>query len=176
MTGNFNIRDSNWNSDYPYHLAHSNLLFDIANTFNLSFHILLILFPLDTQITANSNSVIDLMFLRPNSSELNNHSILSESQYPLDHASLVVVIQIIKEFIPDIKYTIIKNNKEKMEFTSNIIKNFKKINTLHLINKKSLEVTVQEITRTQEKLWCTVKKTKRMFFDDKIQEITNPRT
>jgi len=70
----------------------------------------------------------------------------------LDHASLVVVIQIIKEFIPDIKYTIIKNNKEKMEFTSDIIKNFKKINTLHLINKKSLEVTVQEITRTQEKL------------------------
>ena len=143
MTGNVNIRDSNWDLDYPYYLAHSNLLFDIADTFNLSFSHPTHSVP--TRYSDNSknlNSVIDLMFLRPNSSELNNYSILSKSQYLSDHASPVVVIQIIKEFIPNIRCTIIKNSKEEMEFTSDIIKNFKKINTLHLINKKSLDVAV----------------------------------
>jgi len=37
MTGDFNIRDSNWNPSYPFHSVHSNLLIDIVDTFNLSF-------------------------------------------------------------------------------------------------------------------------------------------
>ena len=80
MTSNFNVRDSDWDLDYPYHSVYSDLLFNIADTFNLSFshptH------PIPTRYldnNKNSNSIIDLMFLRPNSLELNNHSILSES-------------------------------------------------------------------------------------------------
>ena len=92
------------------------------------------------------------MFLKPNSSELDNYLILSDSQHSSDHVPLVVNIQIFEEFVPDIRYTIIKDNKEEKEFTSNIIKNFKKINTLHLSSKKSLEIVVQELTRTQEQL------------------------
>jgi len=69
-----------------------------------------------------------------------------------DHISLVVNIQIFEEFISDIRYTIIKDNKEEKKLTSNIIKNFKKINTLHLSSKKLLEIVVQELTKTQEQL------------------------
>ena len=36
MTGDFNIRDSNWDPLYPFHLIHSNLLVDIANAFDIS--------------------------------------------------------------------------------------------------------------------------------------------
>ena len=32
MTGNFNIRDSNWDLDDPYYSVHSNLLFNIADS------------------------------------------------------------------------------------------------------------------------------------------------
>ena len=35
MTGNFNIRDSLWNSLYPHHLTHSDYIFKIADSFNL---------------------------------------------------------------------------------------------------------------------------------------------
>ena len=154
MTGNFNIRDSNWDLDDPYYSVHSNLLFNIADSFNLSFSHPTHLVP--TRYSDNSknlNSVIDLMFFRSNSLELDNHFIFPKLWYSLDYALLVVNIQIIKEFIPDVRYTIIENSKEEMEFTSDIIKNFKKIDTSHLTSKKSLEVTVQEIARTQEWLW-----------------------
>jgi len=139
----FNIRDSDWDLDYSYYLVHSNLLFNIADAFNLSS--LHYTHPILTRYLDNSknlNSVIDLMFLRPNSLKFNNHSILSKLQYLSDHTSLVVNIQIIEEFIPDIRCTIIKNSKEEMEFTSNIIKNFKKIDTSYLTSKKLLEVVV----------------------------------
>ena len=49
---------------------------------------------------------------------------------------------IIKEVILDIRCTIIKNSKEEIKFTSYIIDNFKKIDTLHLISKDLLETTV----------------------------------
>ena len=30
MTGNFNIRDNDWNSSYPCHLLHTNTLQEVA--------------------------------------------------------------------------------------------------------------------------------------------------
>ena len=79
MTGDFNIRDSNWDLDHPFHSVHSNLLFDIVATFNLSFSYST--HSISTRYLDNSrnlNSVINLMFFRLNSSELDNYSILSE--------------------------------------------------------------------------------------------------
>ena len=79
MTSDFNIRDSNWDLDYPFYSVHNDLLFDIVDTFNLSFsystYSVSIRY-LDN--SENSNSVINSMFLRLNSSELDNHSILPE--------------------------------------------------------------------------------------------------
>jgi len=140
MTGDFNIRDWDWDLYYSFHSVYSNLLSDIADAFDLSFSHPTYTVPIRYfDNSKNSNSVIDLIFLKPNSLELDNHSILSKSQYPSDYAPLVVDIQIIKEFIPDIRCTIIKNSEEEMEFTSDIIINFKKIDTLHLTSKESQE-------------------------------------
>ena len=64
MIGNFNIRDRDWDLNYPFHSIHSNLLFDIDDSFNLSFS-----YPVHQVPTRyvnnsnNSNLVINLMFL-----------------------------------------------------------------------------------------------------------------
>ena len=83
---------------------------------------------------------------------LNNYSILPEQYFSLDYAPLVVNIQIIKEFTPDVQY-IIKNSEEEINFTSDIIKCFKEIDTIYLMNKESLENIVQDLTRKQDHLW-----------------------
>ena len=36
ITGDFNIRDSNWDDSYPFYLVHSNILLEIVDSFNLS--------------------------------------------------------------------------------------------------------------------------------------------
>ena len=93
------------------------------------------------------------MFLQPSSSELNNYYILLEQCFSSEYVLLVVNIQIIEEVASDVRCTIIKNSQEEVEFTSDIIYNFLKIDTSDLSSKESLENTVQEVTRIQEQLW-----------------------
>jgi len=143
MTGDFNIRDSDWNPSYSFHSVHSDLLVDIANTFDLSFS-----YPTNQVSTRylnnanNSNSVINLMFLRSNSLGFDNHSIFPDLQHSSDHTLLIVNIFIIEEFVQDKRYTIIKNSKEKEKFTSKLMKTIKKINIPQLVDKDSLKLTV----------------------------------
>ena len=114
MTGDFNIWDRDWNLSYSFYLAHSEILFNIADALDLLFSHSTNLAPTRySDNSENSNSVIDLMFLRPNSVELDNYLILPELWFSSNHTPLVVNIQIIEEFIPIMRRTIIKNNKEK---------------------------------------------------------------
>ena len=76
MTGDFNIRDDNWDPSFPFHLIHSDLLTDIMDSLDLFFSNPTNQVPTRYLDNANdSNSVIDL---RPNSSEINNHTIHSD--------------------------------------------------------------------------------------------------
>jgi len=102
IVSNLNIRDSIWNLLFSFHLIHSNLLVDVAGSFDL-----MLLYPTNQVLTRyldnvnDANSVIDLMFLRPNSLEFNNYTIYPELQYLSNHTPLMVNIPIIKEFILD---------------------------------------------------------------------------
>ena len=64
MTGDFNIRNSIWDSSFPHHSTSSDNLMIIADSFNLE-----LLFPTNRVPTrfsdsdTGSNLVIDLMFL-----------------------------------------------------------------------------------------------------------------
>ena len=77
MTGDFNIRDSLWDPSFPFHSSISDDLIMIADSFDLS-----LLSPTNSGPTrfsdtaGESNSVIDLMFLRNGSIELDRHTIL----------------------------------------------------------------------------------------------------
>ena len=111
ITGDFNIRDSLWDLLYPYHLIHKDTLTYIADSFQLSISSSIVQVPIryaDNQ--DNSDSIIDLMFLRPMSEEFNNHSILLDWRLSLDYALIIVKILILEEKILTRKYTIIKND------------------------------------------------------------------
>jgi len=64
MTGNFNIRNSSWDSLFLNHLVHSNMLTDIADSLNL--YISSATVQVFTRYADNPNdlnSIIDLVFL-----------------------------------------------------------------------------------------------------------------
>ena len=76
MASNFNIRDSNWDSLFSFHLIYSNLLTDIADSLDLILSNPTNYIPTkDLDNMNNMNSIIDFIFLRPNSSEIDNHTI-----------------------------------------------------------------------------------------------------
>ena len=79
MTGDFNIRDSIWDSSFPHHSTISDDLMIIADLFNLDLSILTNQVSTRySDIVGEANSIIDLMFLWSGSNKLNNHSIHPE--------------------------------------------------------------------------------------------------
>ena len=80
MTGNFNIRDHLWDPTFPHHSTISNDLFIIANSFNLSLSTATNPCPTRySDVSGEANSVLDLMFLRNGSPELDSHHISPEN-------------------------------------------------------------------------------------------------
>jgi len=107
MTGNLNIRDSLWDSAFPFHSSVSDDLIIIADSFNLSLSTLTNPYPTRYSDTARkSNLVINLMFLRCGSYELDRHSIHPGSHLSSDHAPLSIEIPIIEEVIQSLKLSI----------------------------------------------------------------------
>jgi len=107
MTGDFNIRDSLWNSSFLFHLSISDDLIIIADYFNLalSTHTNSCLTRY-SDIAGEANSVINLMFLCYGLSKLNHHSILPEFHLSSDHTPLSIDIPIYNEVIYTLKLSI----------------------------------------------------------------------
>ena len=112
MTGDFNIRNSLWDTSFPHHSSISNDLIIIADSFNLALSIPTNPCPtryFDT--VGEANSVIDLMFLRYGSSELDRHLIHPDSRLSSDHAPLTITIPIANEIVSTSKLSIPQNSK-----------------------------------------------------------------
>ena len=140
MADNFNIRDSNWDPIFLFHSIHSDLLTNIVDFMDLC------LSKSTNQVLTrysdnvnNSNSTINLMFLRPNLLEFNNHTIHLEYQYLSDHAPLIVDISIFEKHVLTKQCTIIKNSKEEDNFINELIISIKRIDMENLISKDALE-------------------------------------
>ena len=154
MIEDFNIRDSSWDPNFPHHFIHRDTLIDISDSFNLELskptnHI-------PTRYSNNqhnSNSVINLIFLRPESSELNSHSIYPDWRLIPDHAPLTVNIVIFEEYIQIKKCTIVKNSKEEDNFVNKLIKTIKRLNMENFQNKEVLEHIVQNFAECIERIW-----------------------
>ena len=103
MTGEFNIRDSIWGSNFPFYSSHSDFLFDITDLFSLD-----ISKPLENVPTRfsdndhNTNSVLDLVFLCPSFPEFNCYCIHPNWRLSLDHALITIKVSIHKERISHI--------------------------------------------------------------------------
>ena len=95
MMGNFNIKDSLWDSSFPHHLFINDDLIILADYFDLFLSIPTNQVP--TRYTDNANELnltIDLIFIQCDSSILNNHSIHPEWHLSSDHAPLTITIPI----------------------------------------------------------------------------------
>ena len=154
MTGNFNIRDSIWDTSFPHHSTVSNDLIIITDSFNIDLSILTNQVPtkyLDT--VSKANSVIDLMFLQSRSNELNNHSIHSEWWFSSNHTPITVSIPIVEENIVTSKFSFVKNGEEKENFIKEVSYIIKNINVSNLSDSNKLEDTTNSLTSSLENAW-----------------------
>ena len=152
--GNFNIRDCLWNPCFLYCSFYSDILFDIADSFQLE-----ISKPTENFLTRysdnnqDSNSILDLVFLWPNWIELNNYYIYLDWRLFSDHASISVDISIVKEQIQSSKHVLIKNSKEKDWFIKELINSIKNLKTDSILNSSALEEIVNSFATNINSLW-----------------------
>ena len=140
MTGDFNIRDSLWDLSFPFHSSISDDLIIIVDSFNLALFTLTNPCPTRySDMAGETNSVIDLIFLRYGSLELDQHSILSNSWLSSDHAPLSIVIPIVEEIIQTSKLSLAPNSNQESIFIEDIISNFKNMDTSNIENTEKLE-------------------------------------
>ena len=143
MTGNFNIRDWLWDPSFPYHSSISDDLFILADLFNLD--LLILTNPITTRysdITEESDLVIDLIFLCSGSSKLNNHSIHLNWRLTSDHAPLMITIPITEEHIMTSKFSLPKNSEKEEVFIKEVFRVFKSLDTLNISNHESLKQVI----------------------------------
>ena len=146
MTGDFNIRDSLWDSSFLFHSSISDNLIIIADSFNLALSTPTNPCPTRySDIAGEANSVISLMFLCYRLSELNHHYILSECRLSSDHTPLSIDIPIYNEVIYTSKLSIPPKSDQETAFIEEIILNFKKLDMSDMRDTEKLECTVQQL-------------------------------
>ena len=154
ITGDFNIRDSIWDSNFLFYSSHSNSFFDIADSFSWD-----ISKPLENVPTRfsdndhNANSVLDLVFLCPSSPEFNCHYIHPNWRLSLDHALITVKVFIHEERILYTWWLLAKGSDEENQFIENIIQIIKNVNTTIIQNTEILKEMVQSILSNIKELW-----------------------
>ena len=154
MTGDFNICNSLWDPSYNFHSLISNDLFMIADSFNLNLSVSIDQISTRYSDNANdSNSVIDLMFLWYNSSEINSHTIYLDWWLTSDHAPLMISILIIEEHIPTHKRTLTKNSVEEVEFVNEVIASFAKVDVSNISNILDLDEIVSIWADIVDRSW-----------------------
>ena len=104
-------------------------------------------------MAGESNSVIDLMFLRYGSSELNHHSICLDCHLSSDHAPLIINISINNEFINSSKLSIAPNSEQETAFIKDLITVFENTETNNIANKDNLEDIVNYIGTSINQAW-----------------------
>jgi len=110
-----------------------------------------------------ANLVINLMFLRYGSSELNQHSIYPDIHLSSDHAPLTITIPIADEIVSTSKLSILQNSKQETAFVEKVILNFKNLDTSNIIDKDNLENTVKHLEALIEQAWIKNAKKSRIM-------------
>jgi len=100
-----------------------------------------------------SNTVIDLMFLRYGSEELDNYSILPDSCLSSDHAPLLIDIPISNKIIHMSKLLIIPKSEQETEFIKNVILNISTMDTSNIVDIKKLEQVVNLLRSIVDQAW-----------------------
>ena len=156
----FNIHDNFWEPNHPYHSTHCDLLIGIADSMHLSLSFSLNHIP--TRHSDNdhdSNLVINLMFLRYGSEELDNYSIHPEWRLIFDYTPFTIRIPIFEKHIQTKKHSLVKDSDEEKRFINEIINHICEINMSNISDIISLKISVQTIAYITESLWAQYLKT-----------------
>jgi len=159
MTGDFNIRDSFWDLYFPYYSTHRDSLFDIADSFQLEISKLTEFFP--TRYSDNnqdSNSVLDLIFLWPFSTEFDNHHIHFDWRLTSDHTPITVNISIFDEHIPTKKQSFIKNSEEEIHFIEELANIIKWMDMSSIQSIEALKNVIQMLAINIDNTWLKYSK------------------
>ena len=154
MTGDFNIRHSLWDTDFPHHSTISDDLMIVADLFNLALSS-----PTNSCSTRYSdtvrgaNSIINLMFLWYGSSELNQHLIHPDSRLALNYTPFTITIPIADEIVSTSKLSISPNSKQETAFVKEIIVIFKNLETSNITDKDNLENTINHLEVLIKQAW-----------------------
>ena len=154
MIGNFNIRDSLWDTSFPHHSSISNDLLIIADSFNLT--LLSPTNPCPTRYSDTediSNSVLNLMFLRYGSNEINQHYIYPDWYLLSDHAPLSIFIPIMDEVVNTSKLLIQPNSKQETTFVEEVTLIFKNLDSSNITDKVYLENMVNHLNSLIDQAW-----------------------
>ena len=154
ITRDFNIQDNLQDPYFPHHSSISYNLIIIADSFNLNLSCPINQVPIRySNNNNNSNSVIDLIFLRCSSSELNNHSIYPDWYLISDYTLLSVIISITKENIDLYKRTITKNSEKEESFIKEVIASFKNLDISNILDIPKLEQIVNDFANIIDNIW-----------------------
>jgi len=97
--------------------------------------------------------VLDLIFLRFGSEEINNHSIHSDWCLTSDHFLLTIILPIVKEHIQTKKHMVVKDSKEEKTFINKVINAIKDIDTSNLSDIISLKNAVYTFACSLDIIW-----------------------
>ena len=154
MTGDFNIRDSLWDTLFSHHSSISNNLLIIADSFNLTLSS-----PTNPCPTRYSdieevfNSVIDLMFLWYRLDKTDYYLIHLEWCLTLDHTPLTISVPIIDKVVNISRLLIQQNSKQEVVFVEEITSIFKNLDTSSISDKPHLENTVNCLNVLIDQAW-----------------------
>ena len=154
MTGDFNIHDNLWDPSFQFHSSSSDDLIMIVDSFDLALSSPTNPGPTRFSDTVGeSNSVVNLMFLRHGSVELNTHTILSRLRLSSDHAPLSINIPIFEEVIHSLNFTIPPKSDRELVFIKDIISSFKSLDTSNIDNSEKLKRLINQLGSIVEQSW-----------------------
>ena len=154
MTGDFNIRDSLWDPSFPFHSSISDDLIMIVDSFDLSLSVPTNPGPTRFSDTAGElNSIINLMFLRCGSSELDHHHILPNHHLSSDHVPLIINIPIEDEFVQSTKFSVIPGSDKEKEFIKDVMSNILTLDTSNINSVDNLIFVVNHLCSIVEQMW-----------------------
>jgi len=143
MTGDFNIRDSDWDLNFRHHSTYTKDLLTITDGLGLELSP-----PLNPRPTRyadnmwNSNSVIDLVFLSSSNRGFSQHRLHSDICKPSDHVLLTIEVGI-AETNTDLSFrSISKDSEEEKRFMESLISGFSNITSSTITSKEELEEVV----------------------------------
>ena len=106
-----------------------------------------------SDMAGESNSIIDLMFLRHYSDELDNHSILPKYRLSSDHAPLIIDIPICEESVQTSKLAILLNSEQESDFIKDVISNLSKLDTSNIESIDKLDHIVIHLSVIVKQMW-----------------------